>query len=394
MITRKLLVVGTLATTVLLAFNALGPPAPAAHAATRVTAQATAAINGTLQAGFGTTAPTTLQMQTTDHGLMTVAVSTATQIVRRYNGRSALDELSPGDTLSVVNVASGTTTGAAIVKDWTIQRAFTRNVGRITGISTDLMRLTVRVLADSRYTGQNPFDEGQTIYVAVTPAMSVTLSDGSKGTVQDNLSPGLVITALGVYNRASRTFQNVSRLRVWSPTAGQTTEVHGILQSGFSASAPTILTLRTPHTGLVTVSVAPTTRLVRRFNGASLLVEFSAGDVLAVAATYQGGSSYSATAIKDVSIQGAYSFMVGRITSIRGTQVTATVLAAMHSRQDPFWVGESVTLHLSAMTMITLANGTAGTAASLQPGMRIATVGVVNSMAHTFIAVPRIRILR
>lgn len=393
---RKTLFGGAVATAALLTLTTLGPAPLAAHAATAATAvPAITRLAGTLQPGFATTAPTSLQVVTAQGITMTVNVSTTTQIVRRYNGQSALDELSPGDKIGVSGSMSGTTAiTATTLKDATIQRAFTRNVGRITAISSDMTKLTVRVLRDSRAQGHNPFDEGSTIYVAVTPTMTVTLADGSQGTVQDSLSTGLIITTLGVYDRNSHSFGDVSRLRVWSPAMGQTTEVHGILQASFSATQPATLTLQTPYHGLVTVGVGSSAKLVRRYNGASNLAEFSAGDKLAVVATYLGGSSYSATAIKNVTIQKAFSSMVGQIKTISGDTLTVRVLADSRAKgQNPFRVGESLTQTVSPQTVITLANGTAGTIASLQPGMRFYTLGVVDRKAHAFVSVARIHLL-
>lgn len=396
MMTRKTLLGGALAATAFLSLGTLGAAPLAAHAATPAAAvPASTRLAGILQPGFATTAPTSLQVVTAQGITMTVNVSTTTQIVRRYNGQSALDELSAGDKIGVSGSMSGTTTiTATTLKDVTIQRAFTRNVGRITAISSDMTRLTVRVLRDSRAQGHNPFDEGSTIYVAVTPTMTVTLADGSQGTVQDSLSPGLVITTLGVFNRNSHSFGDVSRIRVWSPAVGQTTEVHGILQAGFSATQPATLTLQTPYHGLVTVGVGSSAKLVRRYNGASNLAEFSAGDRLAVVATYLGNSSYSATAIKNVTIQKAFSSMVGQIKTISGNTLTVRVLANSRAKgQNPFRVGESLTQTVSPQTVITLADGTAGTIASLQPGMRFYTLGVVDRKAHAFVSVARIHLL-
>ena len=57
-------------------------------------------ITGTLAALSGITMPASLTL-TTAHGAVTVTFASSTApIVRRYNGKSALDELSLGDTLA------------------------------------------------------------------------------------------------------------------------------------------------------------------------------------------------------------------------------------------------------------------------------------------------------
>lgn len=370
-------------------------PTPAVHAA----APASVTISGALQAGFATTTPTTLQVLTPYRGMVTVNVSSSTTIVRRYDGASALDEMSPGDHIAVSGAMSGTTFNATGIKDLTIQKAFTRGFGVITSINSGTTQLTVRVLADTHSRGNTPFVKGQIIYLTVTPSMSVTLSDGSTGTVADNLDVGVDIVSLGTYNRHSHTMQSVSRMRVVSPKVGSITQISGLLQPGFSTSVPSTLTLQTIGHGMVTVSLDVNTKLVRRYNGPSSLAEFSPNDRLNVTAKYEGVGSYSAVRIKDITIQRADTFMVGSITAISGSVITTTVLADdryIHTGKvkDPFHMGESVTLTLSPSTIITRANGTPGAASDLQTGMKIAAVGVFNRKGHGFTSVSRLHILK
>lgn len=393
---RSIPVLAAAAAALLTAGAALPSPAPA-HAATE--AAGTTHISGTLQPGFATTTPATLTVLTPYRGLVTVNVDSNTTIVRRYNGASALDEFSPGDRIAVVGAMSGTTLAATGLKDFTIQKAFTRNYGVITAMNSDDTQLTVRVLTD-RHAGSNtPFGHGQLIYLSVTPAMSVTLSDGSTGTVSDNLDVGMNIVSLGTFNRHSRTMQSVARIRVVTPQVGATTQISGLLQPGFSTSVPTTLTLQTANHGTVTISLDANAKLVRRYNGPSSLAEFSPNDRLNVVGKYQGGSSYTAVRIKDITIQRADTFMVGSITAINGSTITATVQADdryIHRGKvtDPFRVGQSVTLNLSPSTIVTLANGTAGAATDLQTGMTVSAVGVFNRKGHGFTTVSRVHVLK
>lgn len=379
----------------LLTIGAAAPAPAAAHAAA---APGAVTISGALQPGFATTIPTTLTVLTPYRGMVTINVQSNTTIVRRYNGASALDEFSPGDHIAAQGTLSGTTLNATGLKDFTIQKAFTRNYGVITAINSNTTQITVRVLND-RHAGRNtPFLRGELITLTVTPSMSVTLSDGSTGTVADNLDVGMNIVTLGVVNRHSHSMQSVSRIRVVTPQVGATTQISGLLQPGFSTSVPSTLTLQTVGHGMVTVSLDANTKLVRRYNGPSSLAEFSPNDRLNVVAKYNGPGSYSAIKIKDITIQRADTFMVGSITAITGTAVTATVLADdryIHKGKvkDPFHVGESVTLNLSPSTMITLANGTQGTMSNLQTNMKISAVGVFNRKGHSFTTVSRVHVL-
>ena len=290
----------------------LGPAA--AHAA--VPASNTA-LGGALQAGFGITAPTTLMVQSPKHGLVSVLVSSSTKLVRRYNGQSALDEFSPGDNLSVVGVMSGTTAmTATLVKDNTIQKAFTRNVGSITALSpsasSGMTQISVQVLRDSRVKSQNPFRIGSTITFTVASAMTVTLANGSAGTVA-SLSTGMTIVSLGVFNRHAHTFDSVSHIRVVSRSnatsgnssqggatqQGVTVEIAGVLQSGFSA---TTLMVQTRGRGLLTVNVTASTAFTGRSGGTVNATQLKAGDRLVITGTAQGHTALNATAIQDLNL--------------------------------------------------------------------------------------------
>jgi hypothetical protein len=397
-------VAGALVTASLLTLGTLGPAAMSAHAAAPA---AQVLLHGVLQAGFGTTAPTTLQILTPKHGMFTINVSTSTNIIRRYNGQSGLDELSPGDNLVVQGAVNGTATlNAVMVKDWTIQKTFAVSVDSITSINTNqttkVTSLTLKVVADSRYGSQNPFNEGETIYAnmpattAAAAAPAVIGSDGS-ATTADALYPGEIVTIQGVFNRHSSTYLSVWRLRIGAPKPGVTIEFHGQLQSGFGTAAPTTLSIMTPLHGLVTFSVASTTGIIRRYNGTSSLAELSAGDNLLVFVRFTGpmNQPYPAMVVKDISIQAHAAATVGTIKTISGNTVTVTVMAngRLYKHQDAFKVGETVTLNVSASTKIILANGTAGSLSSLQPNMKIWVNGVANRKAHSYTTVDRIRVL-
>jgi len=404
MFRRSSIAVGTLGAVALLALSALGPSMAPAHAATRAALKAAAPtrITGTLQPGFASQAPTTLVISTTQ-GLVNVNVVTSTSVVRRYNGLSALDELSPGDQLGVAGTMSGTNVlDASAIKDFSIQRAFSRNVGTITGFNSSMTQMSVKILNDPRHSGQNPLRPGQTISVAVTPAMSITLSDGSLGALQDSLSPGVVVTIIGVLNRNSLSFNNVFRIRVWSPTPGKFAAIHGVLQPGFSTTLPATLTLQTKYLGTITVTVDSNTAIQRRYNGAGTADQLNAGDNLAIVALYQGNGVYSAKVVRDMSIQMAASLVIGQITSVTATTtvsptqyvITLMVVRGNDKTRSPFLPGQTVTLYASANTAVVLRGGAAGSITAIQPGMVISATGLVDRKSLTFNSVNKILVLR
>jgi hypothetical protein len=404
MIRRSSLAAGTLGAVALLTLSALGPSLAPAHAATSATVKAAAPtrLTGTLQPGFASQAPTTLVISTTQ-GMVNVNVVTSTVVVRRYNGLSALDELSPGDQLVVSGAMSGTNVlNATRVKDFTIQRAFTRNVGTITGFNSGMTQLSVTISSDPRHQAQNPLHPGQTVLVAVTPAMSVTLSDGSLGTVQDNLSAGMAVTVIGVLNRNSLSFNTVFRIRVWSPTPGKAAAIHGVLQSGFSTTLPSTLTVQTKYLGIVTVTVDSSARIQRRYSGAGTIDQLNAGDNLSIAAIYQGNGVYSAKIVRDMSVQEAASLVIGRITSITSTTsltptqyvITLTVVRGGAQARNPFLPGETVTLYASINTSVLLRGGASSSVTALQAGMVISATGLVDRKALAFNSVNKIVVIR
>ncbi len=408
--TRTPFLVGALVAASLLTASTV--PAPT-HAATTIMT----AVAGTLQAGFATDGSTPLQLATAQ-GTVTVQVSPSTLVVRRYNGISALSELSPGDSLIVRGTMSGTNTIVAnAVKDVSIQAAFTHNLGTITSASAGpngTTTLKVRVLTDSLYKGQNPFTPGSTISMNVPSALRVILADGTVttfGTLGSTASStgstpssfldsangnptNIVIATLGVYDRQTGGFQSVWRMRVVTATPGTVTAITGVLQQGFSTTAPAALTVQTQRHGTVTVNVTASTLIVRRYNGvAASLAELSPNDRLSIVGKYLGNNTYSATIIKDFTIQRAYTFMVGQVSGVNGNTLTVTVQAnGPHHATNPFTIGQSITVN-TAGAAVTLANGTAGAASAIGQGTRIAVAGVYNRKAGGFTTVYRIRVL-
>jgi hypothetical protein len=379
-------------------------------------------VVGTLQTGFATDGSTPLQLAVKGQSTpVNVQVNSSTLIVRRYNGISSLSELSPGDSIAVRGTMSGTDTIVASgVKDFSIQHAFTHNLGVITAASSGpngTTALKVRVVRDSAYKGQNPFAVGNIISMNVPSTLQVILADGTVTTFGSlsstssstgnaptsfldsvNNSPaGIGIATLGVFDRQTGGFQSVWRMRVVTATPGSTTAISGMLQPGFTLSngATSTLTLQTSNHGTVTVNVDSNTLIVRRYNGVSSLDELSPNDHLTVVGKYLGNNVYSATKIKDFSIQRAYTFMVGLVKGVDATHSTLAVTVqanGRHHARDPFKIGQYITVNAAGAT-ITLANGTTGAVSNLSPNMRIAVVGVYNRKAHSFSTVNRIRVL-
>jgi Domain of unknown function (DUF5666) len=146
-------------------------------------------------------------------GQLPVAVTTSTQIVRRYNGKSGLDELSAGDRLELTGTFVNTVFTASVVKDVSIQDAYSTLVGTISYISpmTTPPYFTVRAQRDAH--GRAPFQDGQVLTVDVQPGTQL-LVHGTTTNQITALNPGEVVTVLGTFDRHSNTFTTTNRVRV------------------------------------------------------------------------------------------------------------------------------------------------------------------------------------
>lgn len=192
---------------------------PAAHAAT---APKPDYYTGYLvSAPTSLTAPTTLSYQTRYKGLLTVNVSTSTQIVRRYNGASELDELSANDQLQVWGKLTGTTLVATRIKDTSIQDAWTRFVGRVLTVSPSSVSVIDlhNVRHDPRKDkmmkdGHWVFGPGAHLTLPIG-ASTVVISGTTTMTGTSSLiSVGQRIVALGTVNRNTHNFTETARVRI------------------------------------------------------------------------------------------------------------------------------------------------------------------------------------
>lgn len=159
-----------------------------------------------------TTAPTTMTVTTVGGINVTVAVSTTTKIVRRYNGASALAEISAGDEVYAWGSFDPTSTAtfdAVRIKDWSIQRAYTRVNGVVTGLSSGGVTLDV----GKGRAKLSPYRHGETIYVDFS-ATTVVVSGSVTVTVSDVVT-GTHIMALGLFDRVSKHLK-ADRVRILS----------------------------------------------------------------------------------------------------------------------------------------------------------------------------------
>jgi len=161
-----------------------------------------------------------------------------------------------------------------------------------------------------------------------------------------------------------------------------------------STAAPTTLTVQTRFDGVITVTVTPATVIVRHYNGPSGLDELNANDVLQIQGTTTAPGMVTATRIRDLSIQVAYTVLVGQVTAVTPTSVSVVVRRDIQGRA-PFVTGSNLTLPVGASTQVISGTATTtGSTAAITVGARIAALGVFNRVAHNFQETFRIRILK
>ncbi len=161
-----------------------------------------------------------------------------------------------------------------------------------------------------------------------------------------------------------------------------------------SMAAPTTLTVQTRYDGVITVTVTPATTIVRHYYGPSELDELSANDVLQIQGTTTAPGMVTATRIRDLSIQAAYTRLVGQVTAVTPTSVSVVVRRDISGRA-PFVSGSNLTLPVGASTqVISGTTTTTGSTAALTVGARITALGVFDRVAHNFRETFRIRILK
>jgi len=364
-------------------------------------------ITGTLTSM--TTATLTVNVNNTAY---TVNILPKTKFVRLYNGRSDLDELSIGDQLAVSGSQTATNTvGATVVKDLSIQEAWTHMSGTITSVSGNTVVVTV--LRDAL---NAPFSKNQSLTLAIGSATKVMVPSGTRFSVMAgtaampslSAATGTTVTVLGVYNKAQSAFTTVYRLRihhtrtgagsvptaapnaatatpvpaatgttaptsaatsvpgaatptavattVGSTTAGRSVTVAGNVVSDSGSTAPAVLTVQTARFGLITVNIAssPAVVFTRRLGGSSALDEVSSGDSVSVRGTFTDSTNktLNATALQDFSIQDAATRAVLQITQVTATGFVGTVMADNVNVPHPFSVGQTVTVTVGSSTKI------------------------------------------
>jgi len=169
-------------------------------------------------------------------------------------------------------------------------------------------------------------------------------------------------------------------------------------------TAPTSMVVqRGPNSREVTVDISPSTTIVRRFNGKSDPSELSAGDHVQItaltpvaAATTPATTTttvapaapvITASAIKDNSIQVAYTQINGRVVFVgRGLERMVVRVTANEGSNAAIHLNDIATVDTTSTTPVDLIGKPNGTMADVRPGMVLTFYGLTNREGHIVFA--------
>lgn len=375
---------------------------PQAHAAPHV--PGLVQIGGVLSAAPGsTTAPATL-MVSTGRRLFTVQVSAGTSLVRREGARASLTEFAVNDRMRVVGERLGPGLIQAVqVQDLSIEGVSAQHA-LITGItSTSISVTAVPAPAGTPPTRSrrgplpvNPpyvLPAGQSLVLPVSVSTAVTANGGTEYGSTTGLVPNAEISFSGVFDLQSHTFTVTSSITVVGgpPIAVGVREQGYLVTAPAGVTAPVTLSLQTSQ-GLITVNVGTSTAIVRRFGGQSGLDELSANDQLVVTGSLAGPTVVNAVRIQDLSIQAAYTTLIGAILQV-GQSSIQVLVQQDPTHRSPFHPGQIFTLPVGSATKVTIGTSTTtGSTAGLMSGQQVTALGVYNRTGTQFQATFSIRV--
>jgi hypothetical protein len=260
-------------------------------------------------------------------------------------------------------------------------------MGQVTGVSAT----SVSVVVQKDMTAHSPFPVGSNMALPMGATTQVISGTSVQSGTTALITMGSEVVALGVFDRISHNFASTFRIRVMGPvapkTGGNPDDYDGYLVTvPATTTLPVTLTVQTLYRGVITVTVTGVTTIVRKYGAPSNLDEFSAGDVLhIVGAPLTAGDPHTITArsIRDISIQVAYTRVVGQVTSVTATAVAVVVRRDVKSH-SPLIPGQNLMLPIGASTKVT---------GTLVVGARIMALGVFDTAHHTMASTSRIRVL-
>lgn len=257
---------------------------------------------GTLTAMSGTTLPATLTLQV-NSASYTVNVTTATSLVRKFNGPSTLDEYGIGDDLKVWGALTGTTIDATRIKNYSIQRKGGIFWGTILTVDSAAQSFTMKPAGRNTQTVKT--DADTKIFLGFRP-----------GEFAD-LAVGMRVKVIGLW-RKSQSIVEADRVHV------KLTELNGTIQT--TDCANNLLTVkRSGHDGETwTVTLTAATVIRDRLLSQITCADIKVNDRVSVRGLKTGDTAIRALQVLDKGVKKTPKVLNGEIASIDPTAQTVT----------------------------------------------------------------------
>lgn len=313
---------------------------------------------GTLTSIAGTTVPTTLQLQV-DTTTYTVNLTVDTKIVRRFYGRSALEEFAVGDTLKVKGTLDPSidpdTINASYIRDVSIQRKGGTFVGRITSIDAAAKTFVLDVRGKQR------------------PDQTVKVSDATKiylGHLEgrfDQLAVGQTARVLGVW-RKSANLVDADRVHVKLTTRTGTITT-------LDCAAGT-MTLRRGNKDWMVSLLPTTTYRDRTQNTVIACTDLAVSHQVHLRGMRTASTALTALTVIDKGVLKTAKVLNGEVTSVDAGAMT--LMFKTKGKQ-----GADYTVNLTAASILVNSEGSAITLANVMVGHDVQVRGPITGTTMT-----------
>lgn len=313
-----------------------------------------ATIEGSLTAISGMTMPASLSVQSGPTSY-TVNVTSATELVRKFNGESTLEEFAIGDLLEVEGTVTGTVVDPTTkIKNLTIQRRGSLFWGQILSIDTVNKTFTL----DPKH--RKSLDD-QTVFTTA----STKFFQGNRQGDFDDLAIGMNVRVVGLWRKS---LDKITADRILI----RLTEINGTISTINCDATPKTLTVKTnkgkKSENMWTVNLTSETILRDKELTPITCADMKANHRVHVRGLRTGSASLNALAIWDRGLKKAKVDYEGTISSI--DSVAQTFVLDRKEKAD-------LTVTLTAETIIVNDEGIAITFASLAVGHKIKVKGVL-----------------
>lgn len=319
---------------------------------------------GTLTGMSGIALPATLTLQV-DTTTYTVNVGSETKIVRKYNGRSSLEEFAIGDSIRVWGTKAGTVLTASKLKDYSIQRIGGTFAGTIGSIDTTGQTFVLDV----------KHRDDQTIQVVA----STKVFQGNRAGSFSDLAVGQTVRVIGVWRKSADTVRAdriLIKLTEINGTIGAvdcTSNTFTVNSKGgmFGSSSLKLLTGGTTKTWTVTITDA--TILRDKELDPLTCADLKANHKVSVRGLRTSSTALNALQVVDKGAKKTPKTITGTISDVNTGSMTFTVTKSNSSSQGNTTYAVSATPE----TLYVDSTGVAITFASLANGHRVSVWGTL-----------------